>query len=254
MPRGIGHRVSTSPDAPVLGRADLLPQTMLGDSFSIMRIGPEDAEAPLALLCGVVAFESPAVHEMLAVLPPIVRVDSSRHPVMTALLPLLAGELRDPRPGGDAVATRLADVLVVETVRAWLADQADRCERLARGAARSAARRGDRRGASRARPSVDAGVAGGPRHDVAVGVRGALHRRRRNVADGLRRRARGCGRRASMLADGSTVGAVAAALGYGSEAAFSRAFTRITGETPGRVRRAPSPRDSIASRNFHSRE
>ena len=43
-----------------------------------MRIGPEDAAAPLALLCGVVAFESPAVHEMLAVLPPIVRVDSTR--------------------------------------------------------------------------------------------------------------------------------------------------------------------------------
>src|ERR671912_496681 len=31
VPRGFGHRVSTSPHAPVLGRADLLPQTMLGD-------------------------------------------------------------------------------------------------------------------------------------------------------------------------------------------------------------------------------
>ncbi len=42
----------------------------------------------------------------------------------------------------------------------------------------------------------------------------------------------------AMLGGGSTVGAVALSLGYGSEAAFSRAFTRITGDTPGRMRRA----------------
>ena len=89
------------------------------------RLGPADQEAPLALLCGVVAFDSSAVHDVLAVLPPIIRVDSAAHPMMAALLPLLAGELREPRPGGDAVSTRLADVLVVETVRAWLAEQDD---------------------------------------------------------------------------------------------------------------------------------
>ena len=42
VPRGIGHRVSTAPHAPLLGRADLLPQTMLGESFSILRFGPAD--------------------------------------------------------------------------------------------------------------------------------------------------------------------------------------------------------------------
>jgi len=42
----------------------------------------------------------------------------------------------------------------------------------------------------------------------------------------------------AMLAEGGNVAAVAAAHGYGSEAAFSRAFARVTGETPGRVRRA----------------
>ena len=41
---------------------------------------------------------------------------------MAALLPLLAREVVDPRPGGEAVATLLADVLVIETVRVWLAD------------------------------------------------------------------------------------------------------------------------------------
>ncbi|MGL5928213.1 MAG: cupin domain-containing protein, partial [Dermatophilaceae bacterium] len=35
VPRGLGHRVSTSPGARALGRADELPQTMLGDAFSL---------------------------------------------------------------------------------------------------------------------------------------------------------------------------------------------------------------------------
>jgi AraC-like DNA-binding protein len=42
----------------------------------------------------------------------------------------------------------------------------------------------------------------------------------------------------AMLVEGRSVAAVAAAHGYGSEAAFSRAFARVTGETPGRVRRS----------------
>jgi len=37
--------------------------------------------------------------------------------------------------------------------------------------------------------------------------------------------------------DGATVAEVAGRLGYRSEAAFSRAFTRTVGRTPGAVRR-----------------
>lgn len=46
------------------------------------------------------------------------------------------------------------------------------------------------------------------------------------------------GRGREMLLGGSSVAAVASALGYGSQAAFSRAFARVTGQTPGRVRRS----------------
>ena len=238
VPRGIGHRVSTSPGATLLGRADLLPQTMLGDAFSILRIGPEGVDAPLALLCGVVAFASSAVQEVLAVLPPIIRIDSAGHPVMAALLPLLAGELHDPRPGGDAVATRLADVLVVETVRAWLADQShdDATGWLAAlrdpqlGPAIAAVHRapGDpwtlSTLAARAAMSRSAFAA---RFAAVVGTPPMTY-----LAEARMRTAR------TRLATGETVAAVAQALGYGSEAAFSRAFARITGETPGRLRRS----------------
>ncbi|MFP5356818.1 MAG: helix-turn-helix transcriptional regulator, partial [Gemmatimonadota bacterium] len=40
------------------------------------------------------------------------------------------------------------------------------------------------------------------------------------------------------MRDGVKVAAVGMQVGYDSEAAFSRAYARITGETPGRVRRA----------------
>ncbi|MGL5864321.1 MAG: cupin domain-containing protein [Dermatophilaceae bacterium] len=237
VPRGIGHRVCTSPGAPVLGRADELPQTMLGDAFSLMTFGAPGSPELLAILCGVVAFDSPAVHDLLAVLPPIVRVDSARHPVMASLVPLLAEELRVPRPGGDAVATRLADVLVIETVRAWLADEPDSA------GGWLAALRDPRLG-----PAV-AAVHRDPGHpwtlavlaDVAAMSRSSFATRFAEVvgtppmtyvAAARMRRAR------EMLVGGSSVAAVASALGYGSEAAFSRAFSRVMGMTPGRARRS----------------
>ncbi|WP_127472639.1 AraC family transcriptional regulator [Microbacterium sulfonylureivorans] len=237
VPRGIGHRVATEPGARVRGRADLLPQTMLGEAFSVLRLGPEGEGAPLAMLCGVVAFDSPAVHDMLAVLPAIVQVDSGRHPVMAALLPLLAGELRDPRPGGEAVATRLADVLVVETVRAWLADEPDsvggwlaalRDPQL--GSAIAAIHREPGRPwtlAELARLAAMSRSAFAARFTGVVGTPAMTY-----VTASRMRAAR------AMLASGRSVAAVASAHGYGSEAAFSRAFARTTGETPGRVRRA----------------
>jgi AraC-like DNA-binding protein len=150
---------------------------------------------------------------------------------------LLAGELGDPRPGGGAVATRLADVLVVETVRAWLADQSHeatgwiaalRDPQL--GPAIAAVHRTPGHAwtlASLAAHAAMSRSAFAARFTAVVGTPAMTY-----VAEARMRAAR------ARLVGGETVAAVAHALGYGSEAAFSRAFSRITGETPGRLRRA----------------
>ncbi|MET0813105.1 MAG: AraC family transcriptional regulator [Microbacterium sp.] len=236
VPRGIGHRVSTSPGARLLGNAEELPQTMLGDHFSVLRIGPEDAPPHLSMLCGVISFDSPGAQQVLDVLPRVIRVDSADRPVMAALVPLLSSEVLDPRPGGEAVATRLADVLVVETVRAWLAsDPEAQTGWLAAlrdpeiGAVLAAVHREPGRPwalgdlAAMAAMSRSAFAA---RFTAVVGVPAM-----RYVAQWRMRAAR------QRLASGDTVASVALAFGYGSEAAFSRAYARTTGETPGRVRR-----------------
>ncbi len=99
VPRGIGHRVSTSPGAPVLGRADLLPQTMLGDSFSILRIGPEDAAASarpavrrgrVRLAGGARGARGAPARSSASTRPP--------HPMMAALLPAPGRRAARPAP------------------------------------------------------------------------------------------------------------------------------------------------------------
>jgi transcriptional regulator GlxA family with amidase domain len=39
---------------------------------------------------------------------------------MQSTLRLMAAEAREPRPGGEAVITRLGDILVVQAIRSWI--------------------------------------------------------------------------------------------------------------------------------------
>jgi AraC-like DNA-binding protein len=239
VPRGLGHVLSSRPGMPILGRADELPQTYLGDHFSVLRIGPEatpEAPAPVAVLCGIVAFDSAEAQEVLTVLPHVIVLSTTEHPNLRALVTLIVDEMVDPRPGGEAVATRLADVLVVEAVRAWLAAEPDggvgwltAFRDPALGPVLAAVHREPGRAwtlddlASGARMSRSTFAA---RFTSAVGIPAMQY-----VTEWRMRAAR------RRLLAGDTVANVAGMFGYGSEAAFSRAYTRVTGETPGRVRR-----------------
>ncbi|WP_246011769.1 AraC family transcriptional regulator [Nocardia mexicana] len=236
VPHGRGHWLRSEPGAFATGRVDELPQQLFGDRYSILRCGGDGPRT--VMICGVVGFEQPSVGRLLDVLPPVLYRPGGRDesPVRDVLR-LMAAELREMRPGGEAVTVRLADVLVIEAIRAWLAEApvartgwlgALRDPQLGRAVSAIHHRPGEPwTVAALAREAAMSRAAFAARFTELVGEPAM-----RYVARCRMETAR------TQLIRGDTVAAVAASMGYQSEAAFSRAFTRVTGDAPGSVRRA----------------
>ena len=64
-------------------------------------------------VCGAVQFDHPAARHLVAALPPVLHVRSAatQSEWMSATLRLLATEAASLRPGGEAIITRLCDIL-----------------------------------------------------------------------------------------------------------------------------------------------
>lgn len=236
VPHGRGHLLRSGPGARIAGRADLLPQDYLGEHYSVLRLGGGGART--GLVCGVLEAERPGAEPLLDLLPPVLVVparDAARPAWLPVLLGLLTEEVRHDRPGSEAVVTRLADVIVIQVVRGWL-------ESGETGPGWLLALRDPQVGAVVARvlrdPGADWTLTRLARE--ARMSRSAFAARFSELAGEpamqyvTRRRMHVAGR---ALARGARVGEVARQLGYGSEAAFSRAFKRVTGVAPGAVRR-----------------
>lgn len=239
VPHGAGHLLRSAAGAAPAARVDLLPQRYLSEHYTVLEHG--GGGAATTLLCGVVAFDEPAARELLALLPAVVHVDARDASGPTGVretVRLMAAELAAVRPGGEAIATRLADVLVVQAVRAWL--DRDPAARTGWLGALDDPHLGGVLAAVHAAPgrdwTLDALAAEAAMSRTAFAARFTevvgeppmryVTRWRMNLAhDRLR-------------TGDATVQAVAGDLGYRSEAAFSRAFTRTLGRTPGSVRGA----------------
>lgn len=236
VPHGRGHHLVSEPGLRPAGRVDLLPQRYLREHYSVLTYGGGGRTS--RLICGVVTFGEPGARALVQALPAVVHVEGAAgatHAVHETVR-LMAAELDDLRPGGEAVTTRLADILVVQAIRSWL-DRAPAAQEGWLGALQDE-RIGRALAAIHRDPGADwsldrlAAEATMSRSSFAarftdlVGEPAMtyLTRWRMGVAH-------------ARLQEGATVGAVAASLGYRSEAAFSRAFTRTVGTTPGRVRR-----------------
>ncbi|HVX34181.1 MAG TPA: AraC family transcriptional regulator [Solirubrobacterales bacterium] len=245
VPHGTGHVLRSAPGVAAPDIFDL-DRERVSDRYELLRGGGGGERS--RMICGAVRFEHPAARNLVELLPGIVRVEASHAgdaARMQSTLALIAAETIEPRPGGEAVVTRLADILVIQAIRAWIETDpgaqagwlgALRDERIGRALTLIHAEPArDWTVASLAREVAMSRSAFAARFTDLVGVP-AL----RYLTEWRMRLARD-----RLESDDATVAAVAAELGYGSEAAFSRAFKRVTGSAPraaARQRRAERER------------
>ena len=238
VPHGEGHVLRSEAGAPAPGILDL-ERELVSDRYEILRHG--EGGAPTGLICGAVRFEHPAAGNLIEILPPTIHIEASRSPKlewMQSILRLMASEAGELRPGGEAVITRLGDILVIQAIRAWIeSDPAAQRGWLGAlqdpqiGRAISHIHRDPARNwtvASLAHELAMSRSAFAARFTELVGepVMSYVARWRMQVAV------------AALKGEGATVGQLADRLGYRSEAAFSRAFKRVTGVSPGAIRRS----------------
>jgi AraC-like DNA-binding protein len=187
-------------------------------------------------------------HPLLSMLPAVLHIGRSGDRAdewVDATLRALAAEAAEPRLGTETIITRLCDVLLLQAIRCWLESSPEagrgwlgalRDEQV--GRALAAIHRDPRRAwtvASLAQAAHLSRAAFAERFRELVGVApmAYLAEHRMRLATAL------------MRDDGLLASEAAYRVGYGSLAAFSRAYKRVTGAPPGTARR-PDARSSIA--------
>lgn len=238
LPHGTGHRAwgRIETETPIV--LDL-PHEYVNEHYAILRHGGGGDRT--SIVCGGIRFEHPAAHLLVASLPPLIRVGANRPgrpDWMRTTIDLIADEVSAPRAGGEAVISRLCDIVVIQAIRSWIeTDPAAQHGWL--GALRDP-QIGAAMALVHAKPDADWSVASlaervamsrsafAARFTELVGESAMKYvtRWRMHVALDL------------MRSDGLTIAAAAGRVGYDSEASFSRAFKRVMGQPPRDARAA----------------
>jgi AraC-like DNA-binding protein len=239
VPHGEGHVLRSEPGARAPGILEL-EREQISERYEVLRHG--GGGAPTTLVCGAVRFDHPAARTLVEILPPILHVEASSSPQvewMQSTLRLMAAEARELRPGGEAVITRLGDILVIQAIRSWLeTDPAAQSGWLGAlqdpqiGRAISLIHRDPARAwtvAALAEELAMSRSAFAARFTELVDEPAMQYVTRWRMQVAVN----------SLKHEGATVAELAHRLGYRSEAAFARAFKRVIGAPPGAVKRAP---------------
>jgi len=250
FPQGDAHYLSSEPGLrpPGVDRAKYYAPRPAHLPYMINLRGFEEVGEPFpppvpgqpddrtTVVCGFLGLDAKPFNPLLAALPRVLRVSGATLGTdswVTTFLRSAARESGAGMPGGEAVLERMSEMLFVEVLRRHIATL----------------------------PEGETGWLAGV-HDPVVGPAWSLER----LADAVAISRSGLHERftvvigqppmqylaqwrmqvaaATLRDSGATVADVAASVGYESEAAFSRAFKRIVGVSPGAWRSGARPRST----------
>jgi AraC-like DNA-binding protein len=237
VPHGAGHRLMSAAGVPA-ARLFELPREAISSRYEVLRHG--EGGTPSTMICALVRFDHPAAQRLIGLLPKLIRVDTWQSPEMEwiqSTLRFIAAEAQQLNAGGETVITRLADILVIQAVRAWLA-HSPAAQTGWLGALRDA-QIGRAIAMIHRDPSSHWTVA--TLADSVGMSRSAFSARfTQLVGEPAMRYAVRCKMEAALTHLQETdapLTELATRLGYDSDAAFSRAFKRVVGVAPGAARR-----------------
>jgi AraC-like DNA-binding protein len=234
---GVAHRLSSRPAGRCVAYDRTVKAGLMSPDGELEIGGPG---AVTAFVCAGYDYDLDVAEPLVSLLPPVVHVPAD--PVagrdVAALVELLALEAGARRPGSRAAAARLIDMLLIASIRHWIAEAPDpdgsswlralRDPQIARVIALLHDRPGE------------AWTLEALAREVHVS-RATLARRFADLVGEppltylARWRMHLAAQRLKYSTD--TVDTIARAVGYTSEFAFNRAFARHRGEPPGRYRR-----------------
>lgn len=236
LPAGTAHVLASAPGADTVPFDHLAAEQALaaGDE---LHLGAGIAQT--RILCASYHQDPAVTVPLLTLLPDMLHIAS--HQAGAALdttLLLLAQEISRPRPGAAAVLDRIVDILLVQLLRSWL-DTAPAHDRTASWlSALTDPVAGPALAVLHTQPGHDWTI---PSLAAAIGVSRATLARRFPAQVGCTPAAYLTRWRMDLAAvrlrdTDDTVGTIARSLGYTSEYAFNRAFTRARHIPPGRYR------------------
>ncbi|HEX6050783.1 MAG TPA: AraC family transcriptional regulator [Gemmatimonadaceae bacterium] len=237
LPAGAPHRLTSAPGLRAREFSEIAKAQRLSPNGELVLDGPG---AATSFLCAGYTYDNEIAHPLMSLFPAVLHLAASdANSPSQATLRLLAVELERPAVGTGVVIQRLIDVLLVHVIREWMRARKDndvaswirglRDPAIAKVLAILHHRPAERWTVARLAEEAHMARSTLARRFVElVGETplGYLGRWRMDLA-------------AQMLRDTEEpVAAVGRRVGYHSEFAFSRAFSRARGEPPARFRRA----------------
>ena len=243
IPHGAAHVLGDEPDREATGVDDVVETTGFRGDGALVYGGPDEGRAT-RLICGHFAFDQAVIHPLLDALPPYIHVTGSEtlnHAWLENAMKFVSAESLGGQPGHDAIVHRLSEIIFIQVVRIYVARAGGTAGCLA---GITDPEIGRALGAMHAAPATPwtverlAKEAGMSRTSFAVKFArlvgmtplAYLTHWRMQEASRLLREAR------------EPILTIAERTGYGSEAAFTRAFKKAFAVTPAAYRRQAASR------------